>query len=106
MKILAMEKDVPGITDEITRPHLKAEAAQAWALYQAGVFRELYFRGDRHQAVLILECKDEEEARQVLETLPLVQQGLVDFDIIPLAPYPGFARLFVAEAAQLVDPGY
>lgn len=106
MKILAMERDVPGVTDEITRPHLKAEAAQAWALYQAGVFRELYFRGDRHQAVLILECKDEDEARQVLATLPLVQQGLIDFDIIPLAPYPGFARLFVAEATPPAEPYY
>lgn len=106
MKILAMEKDVPGITDEMRRPHLKAEAAQVWTMYQAGIFRELYFRGDRHQAVLILECKDVEEARQMLETLPLVQQKMIAFDIIPLAPYPGFARLFVAEATPPAEPYY
>jgi hypothetical protein len=29
-----------------------------------------------------------------LATLPLVSQGLIDFDLIPLRPYPGFARLF------------
>jgi hypothetical protein len=26
--------------------------------------------------------------------LPLVQAGLTSFDIIPLAPYSGFSRLF------------
>ena len=30
----------------------------------------------------------------ILATLPLVQEGLITFELIPLAPYPGFARLF------------
>jgi len=29
----------------------------------------------------------------VLNELPLVQAGLIAFDIIPLAPYDGFNRL-------------
>jgi hypothetical protein len=59
------------------------------------VIRELYFRADRHAAVLVLECASTEEAQSVLSTLPLVAAGLIHFDLIPLAPYPGFARLFV-----------
>jgi muconolactone delta-isomerase len=94
MKILAIEQEVPGITAEAFKPHLKAEAARAWELYQAGVFRELYFQKDRHSAVLILECADVEEAQTVLNTLPLVKEGLITFEIIPLVPYPGFSRLF------------
>jgi muconolactone delta-isomerase len=94
MKILAMEKEVPGVTDEEFRLHLKAEAAKVWELYQSGVFRELYFRQDRPAAVLVLECADVEEANEALNTLPLVKEGLITFDIIPLVPYPGFARLF------------
>jgi hypothetical protein len=46
------------------------------------------------EAVLVLECTDVEEANEVLNTLPLVKEGLITFDFIPLAPYPGFARLF------------
>ncbi len=95
MKILAMEREKPGLTDDDFRPHLKAEAARAWELYQAGVFRELYFREDDHTAVLILECPDVDAARAVLDSLPLVKAGLITFDIVPLIPYPGFARLFV-----------
>ena len=95
---MAMEKEIPGVTAEKFTPHLKtAEAASVWELYQAGVFRELYFRQDRSDAVLALECADVAEANQVLNTLPLVKEGLIAFDIIPLIPYPGFSRLFAKE---------
>jgi muconolactone delta-isomerase len=94
MKILALEKETPGVTVEDFKPHVKAEAARAWELYQAGVIRELYFRQDRPEAVLVLECADVQEANQVLATLPLVKAGLITFEVIPLVPYPGFSRLF------------
>ena len=97
MKILAMEKEVPGVVDEDFFPHLKAEAARAWELHQAGVIRELYFRADWLGAVLVLECAGVEEAAGVLSTLPLVKAGLIAFDIIPLKAYSGFSRLFAAE---------
>ena len=94
MKILAMEAEVEGVLPEHFEPHLKAEARRAWELYQSGVIREIYFRADRAEAVLILECADVKEAQQIRATLPLVQAGLICFDVIPLTPYPGFGRLF------------
>ena len=94
MKILAVERDLPGVDPITMRPLLNAEAARVYDLLQAGVVREIYFRADRPSAVLILECANVEEAEQVLATLPLLQAGLIAFDILPLAPYPGFARLF------------
>jgi muconolactone delta-isomerase len=97
VKILALERELPGVSGEAFRPHLKAEAARVWELYQAGVLREIYFRQDRHSAVLVLECADVAEAHAALNTLPLVKEGLIAFEVIPLAPYPGFARLFAQE---------
>ena len=94
MKILAIEKEVPGISPDAFRPHLEAEARKVWELYQDSVIREIYFRQDRSEAVLILECKNVEEAAQHLDALPLVKEGLIAFDVIPLIPYPGFSRLF------------
>jgi hypothetical protein len=35
-----------------------------------------------------------DEARSVLDTLPLVREQLIGFELIPLIAYPGFARLF------------
>ena len=94
MKILALEKEILSTTPDQFGPHLKAEAARVWELYQGGQIREIYFRGDRSEAVLILECADAEEAHQLLDSLPLVQAGLIGFEVIPLEPYPGFERLF------------
>ena len=94
MKILAMEIAVEGIHPEQFEPHLKAEAQQAWELYQSGAIRELYFRADRSEAVLVLECANTNEAQEILASLPLVKAGLIAFEIVPLVPYPGFARLF------------
>jgi hypothetical protein len=93
MKILAIEREVSGIAEDVLVPHLRAEAFRALELYLDGVIRELYFRADHNAAILILECEGLEEAKKALATLPLVQQGLIEFDFIPLAPYPGFKRL-------------
>ena len=38
-----------------------------------------------------------DKLHQSLNPLPLVKEGLITYDIIPLVPYPGFARLFAAE---------
>jgi hypothetical protein len=98
VKILAIEKEIPGFTADDFKPHAKAEAARVWELYQAGVFRELYFRQDSPEAVLVLECAGAAEANEILNTLPLVKEGLITFEIIPLKPYLGFARLFAEDA--------
>ena len=97
MKILALEKEIPNTSPEGFGPYLKAEAARVWELYKSGQLREIYFRGNRNEAVLILECTNVEEANQLLDTLPLVQAGLISFEVIPLVPYPGFERLFEAQ---------
>jgi len=94
MKILAMEIKVEGVNSEQFQPFLQAESQRAWELYQNGTFRELYFRTDRSDAVLMLECVDVNEAQETLASLPLVRAGLIAFEVIPLVPYPGFARLF------------
>lgn len=93
MKILAFEKEMPGITDSEYTPYLEAEARKAWELQQEGLIRELYFTDD-HCAVLILEARDKAHAREIVDQLPLVQQKLIDFDLIVLTAYPGFSRLF------------
>jgi hypothetical protein len=100
MKILAIEKDVPGITSEHFKPYLRAEAQSVWELYQSGVFRECYYREDHSNAVIILECSNLVEAQNILNTLPLVKEKLIKFEMIPLKSYPGFSRLFAKETSE------
>ena len=95
MKVLALEKDVPGVVEaQFTPELLRAEAEKAWELYQSSVLREFYFTADTHNAVLLMECDGPDQARSHLADLPLVKAGLITFRVVPLVPYPGFARLF------------
>ena len=94
MKILALEKEIPGTTSEHFQPFLKQEARKVWELLQKDIIREIYFRQDRSAAVLILECSGVSEAEAILHSLPLFQENLIEFEIIPLAPYSGLERIF------------
>lgn len=96
MKILAIEHELESDDGIDFTPHLQAEAMKVWELYQQGFIREMYFRADRTTAVLVLESEDTLAARALLQELPLVQNGLIDFELIPLVPYPGFERLFTS----------
>ncbi len=98
MKFLALEHELPDVTAAQFQLHLNAEAARVWELYQAGMLREIYFRQDRAEVVLVLECTHEAEAQAALATLPLVEAGLITFELISLRPYPGLARLFADNA--------
>ena len=94
MKILALEKDVPGASGGDNTPLLQDEARAVWELMQSGIIREIHFRDDRSQAVILLEAESTGQAQEVLAQLPLVKAGLIEFEVIGLRPYPGFARLF------------
>jgi hypothetical protein len=94
MKILAIETEIKGKRKEDFLPHLRSEATEVWRLYQSDIIREVYFDNENQRAILILECKDAEEAIERLSELPLVKEKLIQFDVIPLSPYPGYSRLF------------
>ena len=95
MKFLAIEVKTEGVKSGQLVPDSKVEEYQLWELYQRGDIRELYFRGERSELVLVLECTNSNEAQEMLSGLPRVVSGLIRFEIIPLSPYPGFSRFLV-----------
>jgi hypothetical protein len=94
MKILALEKDIPGASAVDNAALLQDEARAVWELMHSGVIREIHFREDRSQAVILLEAESTAQGQAVLGQLPLVKAGFIEFEVIGLRPYPGFARLF------------
>jgi muconolactone delta-isomerase len=100
VKVLALERKPAGVAPDASDADYRAEARRVWELQQAGLLREIYFRADATQAVLVLECGDLDEARDVVESLPLVKVGAIDFELIPLVPYPGLRRLFDDDSAR------
>ena len=95
MKIIAISYRPEGTTDAAKEPQKVPEALRAWELYKEGVFREMYWRQDgKPGVVLVLESSSVEEAKEALDSLPMVQGGTLDFEVIPVGPYDHFDRLF------------
>src|SRR6185503_19454713 len=69
---------------------VEQERAQARVLYAEGFVRQLWHRGDVPGACLLIEADSEEQARERLDTLPLMRAGMLDVVVIPLKPYAGF----------------
>lgn len=94
MRIIALEKELSNARTIDFRKNARAEAKALWQLYLKGILREYYFRKDENLAVLILEAKSKQAAKNLLSKLPFVSKNLIEFELIPLKPYPGFERLF------------
>jgi muconolactone delta-isomerase len=73
---------------------LSAEAARSWELFCTGVIREMSWRTDRRDVVIVLEAADAAAAEAALASLPLVEAGAISFEVLGLRPYDGWARLF------------
>ena len=86
MQILAISKAQEGTTPEKVRPHMEEEVKHTLEAYLDGKFRNFWFKVDGPGIVIMLESSNAEEARNVLNELPLVAAGLIDFDVIPLQP--------------------
>lgn len=65
-------------------------------MFLSGNLREIYFTENKN-AVLVLECEDKIVAKQLLDNLPLVRKGIIDFEVMELQPYTGFSRLMGIE---------
>jgi hypothetical protein len=97
MRRIAVQKEADEVAKREFVPYLREEALKGWKLYKDGIIREMYFKTEHPDAVLILECSSVEHAKEKLNRLPLVQKGLISFDLIPLCPYHGYKRLFDKE---------
>jgi len=103
MKILVMPKPIEGVSRKELLQHSAEEIQAVWQLYAQGVCREFYTRANEAgRVVLIFESESAEAAKEALATLPFVQLHLIDFDLIPLAPFTGLARLFQAPTQATV----
>ena len=74
----------------VTRQQIMAvmpsEIRETMKLYLDGKIRQWYSRGDGKGAVFLIDAKTEDEARAVMETLPLSKEHLMDHEYIPVGP--------------------
>jgi hypothetical protein len=77
-------------SDEEFAARVAAEVEQARALYASGFIRQIWHRADIPGACIVLEAESEQQAREVIGTLPMMQAGMLEVTVIPLKPYAGF----------------
>jgi muconolactone delta-isomerase len=88
--LIVSRRRTESFTDAEFAAHLEDEFEQARVLYADGFIRQIWRRGDRPGACILLEADSEENARERLNTLPLYRAGMIEFSLIPLNPYAGF----------------
>jgi hypothetical protein len=83
-------------TGDIT-PYLRAETARVIELQQAGVIEMVFLKSDMSGAILLVRAADLAAARDAIESLPLVVNGLssAEFTEVIIPEFPGTAANLV-----------
>ena len=68
-------------------------------LYFDGKIRQWYSRGDGRGVVFLVDAKTEDEAKAIMETLPLAKEELMDHTYIPVGPFMQLRPLMGGGAA-------
>ena len=75
-----------GVTPEQVMAVIPEEIRAAVKLYLDGKIRQWYSRGDGKGVIFLFDVRTENEARAVMETLPLAKEQLIDHEYTPVGP--------------------
>ena len=84
--VLTILSPKPGVTVEQVMKIMPAEIRATVPLYLDGKIQQWYTRGDGKGVIFMLNCTDVEEARALIESLPLSKENLVEEQFIPVGP--------------------
>jgi hypothetical protein len=85
-EVIVIETPKKGVTPDQIMAVIPAEIRATVKLYLDGKIRQWYSRGDGKGVVFVVDAKTEEEARAIMETLPLAKEQLMDEQYIPVGP--------------------
>ena len=84
--VLVIETPKQGVTPQQIMAVIPEEIRATVKLYLDGKIRQWYSRGDGKGVVFLIDAKTEDEARALMETLPLAKEHLMDHQYIPVGP--------------------
>jgi hypothetical protein len=85
-EVLVIQTAKQGVTAQQVMAVIPAEIRATVKLYLDGKIREWYSRGDGKGVVFLVDAQTEDEARAIMETLPLAKEQLMDHAYIPVGP--------------------
>ena len=98
-QVLVIETPRQGVTVAQIMAVMPSEVQATVRLYLDGKIREWYSRGDGKGVVFLVDAKSEDEARAIMDTLPLAKENLMDHQYIPVGPLMPL-RMLVGPGAQ------
>ena len=97
--VFVIETAKQGVNPQRIMAVIPEEIRATVKLYLDGKIREWYSRGDGKGVVFLIDAKTEDEARALVETLPLAKEQLMDHQYIPVGPLMPL-RALMGPAAQ------
>ena len=85
-EVLVIQTVKQGVTASQVMDVIPAEIRATVKLYLDGKIRQWYSRGDGKGVVFLVDAKTEDEARAIMETLPLAKEQLMDHQYVPVGP--------------------
>jgi hypothetical protein len=85
-EVIVIETPRQGVTPQQIMAVIPEEIKATVKLYLDGKIRQWYSRGDGKGVVFVIDAKAEDEARAIMETLPLAKEHLMDQQYIPVGP--------------------
>ena len=97
--VLVIQTPKQGVTAQQIMAVIPAEIRATVKLYLDGKISQWYSRGDGKGVIFMVDAKTEDEARGIMETLPLAKEQLMDHQYIPVGPLMPL-RALMAQGAQ------
>jgi hypothetical protein len=85
-EVIVIQTPKQGVTPQQIMAVVPEEIRATVKLYLNGKIRQWYSRGDGKGVVFVVDAKTKDEARAIMETLPLAKEHLLDEQYIPVGP--------------------
>ena len=85
-EVLVIQTAKQGVTPQQVMAVMPSEIRATVKLYFDGKIRQRYSRGDGKGVVFLVDAKTEDEARAIMETLPLAKEQLMNHEYVPVGP--------------------
>jgi hypothetical protein len=86
MRVFALGSFVKPVTDEQRIQIMSKEVPDTLKLYLDGKIDQFWFREDKPGVIFLMNAASVDEAKSTIEALPLVTNGYLAYDYIPVGP--------------------
>jgi len=93
MKVMAVGSIIKPLTPEQRQQVMPNEVPATLKHYLDGKIEQFWYRQDAPGVIFLMNVESVEQARATLDALPLVADGLMTYELMPVGPLVPLGRL-------------